>query len=172
MVKNSFIYFVFITLYLFSGVGATEFRGSIEKRWDEERDRTSTQIQTWLIPQQRSNSWGDSKIHNKVNLVKDMIGYKPRINTKDDERNMRTYLKKSFKDKLKIPRTGLDKEFLPMGAPLLDFLAVETEGSAGWKYPRLEELRSYQENRGLTFSVLEEVEVREIICGISTQDEI
>ena len=101
-----------------------------------------------------------------------MIGYKPRINTKDDERNMRTYLKKSFKDKLKIPRTGLDKEFLPMGAPLLDFLAVETEGSAGWKYPRLEELRSYQENRGLTFSVLEEVEVREIICGISTQDEI
>ena len=107
-----------------------------------------------------------------MNLVKDMIGYKPRINTKDDERNMRTYLKKSFKDKLKIPRTGLDKEFLPMGAPLLDFLAVETEGSAGWKYPRLEELRSYQENRGLTFSVLEEVEVRERICGISTQDEI
>ena len=78
-----------------------------------------------------------------------MIGYRPKINTKDDERNMRTYLKKSFKDKLVIPKTGLDKEFLPMGAPLLDFLAVETEGSAGWKYPRPEELRSYQENRGL-----------------------
>ena len=31
-----------------------------------------------------------------------MIGYKPRINTKDDERNMRLYLKKSFKDKLVI----------------------------------------------------------------------
>ena len=101
-----------------------------------------------------------------------MIGYKPRINTKDDERNMRLYLRQSFKDKLVIPKTGLNKEFLPMGAPLLDFLTVDTEGPTGWKYPRLEDLRYYQTNRGLTFSVLEEVEVREIICGISTQDEI
>ena len=45
-IKNSFIYFVFITLYLFSGVGVIEFRGSIEKRWEEERDRTSTPSQT------------------------------------------------------------------------------------------------------------------------------
>ena len=85
---------------------------------------------------------------------------------------MRLYLRKLFKDKLVIPRTGLNNEFLPMGAPLLDFLTVDTEGSTGWKYPRLEELRFYQANRGLTFSVLEEVEVRKIICGISTQDEI
>ena len=59
-----------------------------------------------------------------------------------------------------------------MGAPLLDFLTVETEGSTGQKYPRLEDLRKYQSNRGLTFSVLEEVEVREKIWGISTKDEI
>ena len=59
-----------------------------------------------------------------------------------------------------------------MGAPLLDFLAVETEGPAGWKYPSLRNLKEYQENKGLTFSVLEEVEVREIICGVSTQEDI
>ena len=141
-------------------------------RWDEERAKTSIPAQTWLIPQPRSNSWGDSKLHNKVNLVRDMIGYKPRINTKDDEKNIRLYLNKSFKDKLVIPRTGLDEEFMPMGEPLLDFLAVDTESSAGWKYPKLEELKSYQANRGLTFSVLKEVEVREIICGISAQEEI
>ena len=58
-IKMSYIYIVFITLYLFSGVGATEFRRSIEKRWDKERDRTSIPSQTWLIPQPRSNSWGD-----------------------------------------------------------------------------------------------------------------
>ena len=79
-----------------------------------------------------------------------MIGYKPRINTRDDEKNMRFYLDKSFKDKLVIPRPGLNKEFWPMGAPLLDFLTVDTEGSTGWKYLRLEELRFYQANRGLT----------------------
>ena len=145
-IKKLYIYSLFLTLYLFSGVGATEFRQRIETRWDEERAKTSTPSQTWLIPQPRSNSWGDSKLHNKVNLVKDMIGYKPRIYTKDDERNMRLYLKKSFKDKLVTPRTGLDEEFMPMGAPLLDFLTVDTEGSTGWKYPRLEELRSHRLN--------------------------
>ena len=64
-----------------------------------------------------------------------MKGYTPRINTKDDERNIRTYLKKSPKDELVIPKAGLNEEYLPMGVPLLDFLTVETEGSAGWKYP-------------------------------------
>ena len=59
-----------------------------------------------------------------------------------------------------------------MGAPLLDFQAVETEGPAGWKYPSLKSLREYQDNKGLTFSVLREVEVGEIICGVSTQEEI
>ena len=161
------------TLYLLLSIlvgldGAPEFRRSVEKRWDEESNRTFTPSQTWLIPQPRLNSWGDSKIYNKVNLVKDMKGYKPRINTKDDERNMRTYLKKSPKDELVIPKAGLNEEYLPMGAPLLDFLTVETEGSAGWKYPKLKELRSYQDNRGFPFSVLKEVEVREIICGVST----
>ena len=171
-IKKVYFYFVFFTLYLFSGAGAKKFKQRIETRWDEERAKTSSISQTWLIPQPRSNSWGDKQLHNKVNLVKDMIGYKPRINTKDDERNMRLYLRQSFKDKLVIPKTGLNKEFLPMRAPLLDFLTVDTEGPTGWKYPRLEDLRYYQTNRGLTFSVLEEVEVREIICGISTQDEI
>ena len=33
-IKMSYIYLVFITLYLFSGVGVMEFRRSIEKRWD------------------------------------------------------------------------------------------------------------------------------------------
>ena len=66
----------------------------------------------------------------------------------------------------------IDKRYLPMGAPLLDFLLVETEGPAGWKYPNLKNLKECQENKGLTFSVLEEVEVREIICGVSTHEEI
>ena len=116
------IYFVFFTLYLFRGTGAKEFKQKIEARWDEERAKTSSISQTWLIPQPTLNSWGDKRPHNKVNLIKDMIGYKPKINTKDDERNMRLYLRQSFKDKLVIPKSGLDKEFLPMGAPLPDFL--------------------------------------------------
>ena len=55
-IKKVYFYFVFFTLYLFSGAGAKEFKQRIETRWDEERAKTSSPSQTWLIPQPRSNS--------------------------------------------------------------------------------------------------------------------
>ena len=58
-----------------------------------------------------------------------------------------------------------------MGSSLLDYLTVETEGSTGCKYPKLQELRRFQKKLGLTYSVLEEVEVREVICGFSSTEE-
>ena len=152
------IYFALITFY-FSGIGATKFKRIVEKRLDEERNKTSTPSQTLLIPQPSSSFWGDSKDYNKVNLVKNIKGYKPRINTQNDEKKRRIYLEKSPKSELVIPKGGINKKYLPMGAPLLDFLAVETEGPAGWKYPSLKNLKSYKDNKGLTFSVLREVEV-------------
>ena len=101
-IKRIWVYLTLITLN-FSGIRATEFKQSIEKRWDE-RNKTSTPDQTWLIPQPTSSSWGDSNDYNKVNLVKNIIGYKPRINTKNDEKNMRIYLEKSSKSELVIPK--------------------------------------------------------------------
>ena len=116
-------------------MGANEFKQTVEKRWDEERNRISTPSQTWLIPHPKSSSWGDLKDYNKVSLVKNTIGSTPRINTKGDERNMRIYLERSSKSELAIPKGGTNERYLPMGAPLLDFLAVEAEGPTGWKYP-------------------------------------
>ena len=139
-IKMLFIPIVIITLY-FSGIGASEFRRKIEKRWDKERSKTTSQDQSWLIPQPEESSWGDSKTINKVNLVKEIIGYKPRINMNCDAKNMNNYLNRSSKDKLITTKTGLSEGYLPMGAPLLDFLTVDVEDSAGWKYPKLKELK-------------------------------
>ena len=36
----------------------------------------------------------------------------------------------------------------------------------------IKNLKPYQDNKGLAFSGLREVEVREIICGVSTHEEI
>ena len=69
-IKMLFIPIVIITLY-FSGIGASEFRRKIEKRWDKERSKTSSQDQSWLIPQPEESSWGELKTINKVNLVKE-----------------------------------------------------------------------------------------------------
>lgn len=51
----------------------------------------------------------------------------------------------------KVSRPGLDKpdllqtqEFLPMEAPLLDFLVVDAKKIDGSKYPQLKELQKFQ----------------------------
>ena len=165
------VFFVFINLYFsFSVMGADEFCEIIEKRWETERSKTSNSEQTWLIPQPSSSSWGDSKEFNKVNLVCEIVGYKPRINNLNNEKCMHTFLERAPKSKLVLTELGAMKDYLPVEALLLDFLTSETEGSAGWKYPRLVDLKEFQENQGLTYSVLDEVEVREIMCGVSSAD--
>ena len=43
---------------------------------------------------------------------------------------------------------GPEKYYLPVQAPLLDYLTVETKGPTGWKYPKLQELRRFQQKQG------------------------
>ena len=115
--------------------------------------------QTWLIPQPKRSAWGDSKEFNQVNLVREMVRYKPRINNKNDAKCMDTYLKDAPESELVITKLGSIDDYLPVEAPLLDYLATNTEGSTGWKYPKLEMLRKFQQKLGLTYTVLEDVEV-------------
>ena len=84
--------------------------------------------------------WSDSGLFNKVNLVREIIGYKPRINNKNDAKCMETYLLRAPELELVMTKLGPDSEYLPVKAPLLDFLTVETEGYTGWKYPNLNDL--------------------------------
>ena len=85
---------------------------------------------------------------------------------------MDTFLKHVPESDFLMTNLGPEKDYLPVQAPLLDYLTIETKGSTGWKYPKLQELRSFQQKQGLTYSVLEDVEVREVICGISSTEEI
>ena len=64
------------------------------------------------------------------------------------------------------------KKFLPAGALLLDHLVHDTRKLEGWKYPKLKDLEKYQSNRGLSLGMLEEIEVRELVCGVSSEEEI
>ena len=95
--------------------------------------------------------------------MSEMIGYKPRINNKTHAKSMDTYLIGAPESELVMTKQGPVKDYLPVEAPLLDFLTVDKEGPTGWKYPKLEELRKFQQKQGLTYSVLEDVEVQKII---------
>ena len=78
-------------------------------------------------------------------LVREMVGYKPRINTKKNANCIFTYLIGAPESELVMTKLGPVKDYLPLEVPLLDFLTVDTEGPNGWKYPKLEELRKFQQ---------------------------
>ena len=63
---------------------------------------------------------------------------------------------------LVMTKLGPVKDYLPVKVPLLDFLTVKTEGPTGWKYLKLQELRKFQQKRGLTYSILDDVEVEKL----------
>ena len=159
----------FINVY-FSILRSGEFRRTIEERWEKLRKEPSIPEQTWLIPQPNRKAWGDSREFNKIYLVSQVMGYRHKINTKSDAKCMNKYLLESLESELVITKLGNMQDYLPVDAPLLDYLATEAGGSVGWKFPRLQELRKFQEKRGLNYSVLDEVKVKEIICGTSTPD--
>ena len=46
-----------------------------------------------MIPQPSRNSWGDTRDFNKVSLVSQIVGYKPRLNNKNDAKCMDKYLR-------------------------------------------------------------------------------
>ncbi len=79
----------------------------------------------------------------------------------------------------RVSHSGLDwpskltlDQFLPLHAPLLDFLVEDAKRIDAWKYPRLEELEKYQRIRGLDLKMLDRIEVRELVCGVSSASEI
>ena len=85
---------------------------------------------------------------------------------------MKKYLEKVSRTGLNKPIYLLDQEFLLLGALLLDFLVEETKKIDGWKYPELEELELYQGRRGLRLEMLNQVGVQELVCGVSSSEEI
>ena len=63
-------------------------------------------------------------------------------------------------------------EFLPRSAPLVDFLSKGIHAEAGWKYPSWNTIHGIQANRGLSYQMLENVEFKEIVAGISSPEKI
>ena len=102
--------------------------GEVETRWEKLRREPSIPEQAWLIPQPGRNTWGDSWEFNKVSLVSQVIGNGPRINTKSDAKCLDIYLQEAPEAKLVITKLGSIKNYLPVDAPLLDYLVTETEG--------------------------------------------
>ena len=89
-----------------------------------------------------------------------------------DANCMHKYLEKVEGDGIQRPQDINMEEFLPVGAPHLDFLASTVDRLESWKYPPGEESKFYQKARNLSYKLLDEVVVKEIIVGETSEEEI
>ena len=128
-----------------------------------------------LIPRTRENAWSKEGPLYKTNLIREITGQYPhndqRISSVDED-NMHHYLLKVSPDALQDPRLEDIVIYLPAGAPILDFLYATMDRTESWKALNRTELSAYQKNRGLSYRMLREVEVREIAIGKSSEDQI
>ena len=126
-----------------------------------------------LIPDTTGEkTWGEKRTFSKVDMVGEITGFRHKIATRRDRHCMNKYLDNVSHNELNIPKFGNRADYLPVGAPLLDYLTEDVRNSEGWMYPKLDDLMSFQSHRGLSWSMTQEIEVRELICGISSEGEI
>ena len=82
-----------------------------------------------------------------------------------------------FLDKVKVngvqdPGLTPFMEFLPRSAPLVDFISIGIHSRAGWNYPSSSTIHWIQKNRGLSYQMLDDMEVKEIVARVSLPEEI
>jgi hypothetical protein len=138
----------------------------VKERWSVEWNQEYESRMMMLIPAQYPKLWGETRIANKINMVGE-VG-----STLVDMINICHYICPKFLSGLDWPSRLSLEEFLPLHAPLLDFLVEDTKRMDSWKYPKLEELEKYQRYCGLCLEMLDRIEVRVLVCGVSFTSKI
>ena len=140
------------------------------KRMEEIRMLPVETHQQFLVPPTDDWSWGKNLIYNKDSLVK-LVAEK--IVKRKDKVNMDNFVKNSATDKIQIPNEPEDRrKFNPVEIPLLDMLAIDKDRVDSWDVPSRQYITQLQANRGLGFNILDRVEVREIVVGVTSPEKL
>ena len=152
--------------------GSNELRERAAQTMIRARSIPATQEDSILIPRTEINMWGKNKPYSKPSLVTKFCGYEPVINRGRDRKCMEDYLNNTEKDGMQNPQLDSLRNLLPTGVPLLDFLSCTMERPGDWNLPGRAEVDFWSYQRGITMDILDQVEVKEIIVGRSTDQEI
>ena len=134
----------------------------------------------YLVPDpgDAERKWGDKKPVNKKTLVNKIITtHLPYDHPKRDQQVLHEFLFACKKDRLCYPSSLKLTDIIPAGVPLLDFLSVDSKRIDAYKYPPTDEIKLFQNNRGLdrdSFTVKPDtvVPVMEIRVGECSDEEI
>lgn len=138
-----------------------------------------TILGSFLVPAPVDRKWGNDKELNEASLTNMIVGNKIRSQGSDSDKHT---LKKLFsltkKEDVCYPKSIKLYNLMPVGLPVLDCVAVDSRNIGAYKYPSREEIKLYQDNRGVDYRSLflsgtsEKIPFREIIVGSSSNEEI
>ena len=98
---------------------------------------------------------------HKERIICDHVEFTPIMNHRRDKECMTKFLEKDIVNGVQDRDLTPFGEFLPRSAPLVDFLSIGLHSGAGWKYPSANTIHGIQADQGLSYQMLEDVEVNE-----------
>ena len=129
----------------------------------------------FLIPQRDSVQWGEGRDLDKGDIMRELIGdgKRPQMGKRRDSECMAKYLERIDVSGLQDPKLTSWGSFVPCKSPLLDYLVVAMEEKDdNWRFPRLDLLKGFQKDRGLSYNMLRDCVVKEIVVGKYSPSEI
>ena len=136
------------------------------------RGKKSTPDDEFLVPQV-PGCWGKNNKVNKDVITLGMAQVKGLFKgERRDELLMSKFLKNMKADVMRLPVQARSSEYLPAGAPIIDFVRALKSQTNTWEIPDRKIWEQWSEVRNLTERDIETVEIREIRIGESTEAEI
>ena len=136
------------------------------------RSSRSEEFQQFLIPCPRENVWSKGRELEKQRFIEMITGTESVMGKKKDNLCMEKFLNSVKSDGVLDPGLTPYLEFLLRSAPLVDYLIIGMATRAGWIYPSSDTIYGIQSDCGLSYKMLKDIEVQEIIAGKSTYDKI
>ena len=166
--RNKVLYCIDV---LYRIVDGERLRSLAEKIAHHERDFEVTSEHRLLVPH-KHGIWGDNYKVNSKSICLEVSGH--RYRPRSDATYMRDFLNASERqDVLLNPNLVNFDDLIPCGAPIIDFLSAEIQyNQESWAYPTPESVETWRANRGLSPEYPDKVEVRELIAGESTEEEV
>ena len=164
-----------IIVSCFSEVPTVSLESRAKSRMLAGRKRTTEEEDRFLIRQELNPAWGKGRTLDKKLLIQALSG--PSTDNESemgsDTKSMGKFLRRVNPTLLQVPSIAPETSFIPELAPLLDYLVVHTKArDDNWSLPRLGYLEKLQQDRGLSLSMLNNCEVREIVVGQTSGIEI